>query len=95
MQISILSRTLDTLGRTFIGRPENWGMPSDFYFEQGDRKAPTSGELAKIEVIRARIEQHHFARHLSLFAAAYAGAISLIGCAGLLLLSTIFHGAHR
>ncbi len=93
LKLSLTSRALDWLGRTFIASPEKLKMPADFYHVPGDRVLPSSVDYAQPKTRPQRIAVDAFRRRL-LLGAALAGSVGAAAvCIALSLFSRVV-GAH-
>ena len=92
LNLSLSSRVLDWLGRTFIASTAKLKMPTDFYHVPGDRRLPSSAEYAQAKTRPQRIAVDAFRRRLMLGVAIGGSSVAAFACLVLVLLA---HAASR
>ena len=94
LKLSLSSRVLDWIGRTFIASTEALKMPTDFYHIPGDRLLPSSTDYAQPKTRPQRIAVDAFRRRLMVGVAFGASGIAVVASALAFLLARVAGLAH-
>lgn len=91
---SLTSKALNFLGGFFIGSPESMHMPSDFFYEKGDRGVPTVVEMQQFKTQRARLTVDAVRRGLLLRVGVFTTIAALALSIGSLFVTGAFLAGH-
>ena len=87
LKLSLTSRLLDVLGRTFIGASSDLRVLPDFYYLPGDRWPGNAENFKDAAFVRQRITVNYFRRNLFVRVYQVSTVISAVLC--LVLISLI------